>query len=85
MEVYEGLLSSGNIRYLGDELQEMLAQIRHSLKAYPFNLDPNIHAEVVKRLDEIMESRSRHFTMLPFWMCQARRKLRSGRRRHDVR
>ena len=43
MEVYEGPLSSGNIRYLGDELRDMLAQIRHNLTVCPLSLGPDVH------------------------------------------
>lgn len=76
MEIYEGLLSSGNIRYLDNELQELLAHIRHDLRVHPFNPDMDLHAQVLKRLEEIRNSHDRHFTMLPLWMWHARRKLR---------
>lgn len=76
MEIYEGLLSSGNIRYLGDDLQEMLAHIRHDLRVRPLDPDVDLHAQVLRRLDEIRGSHDRHFTMLPLWMWHARRKLR---------
>lgn len=79
MEVYEGLLSSGNIRYLGDELQDMLADIHHELKTRPLDLDIDLYGRVMDRLDEIRSGRDRHFTMLPLWMWYARRKLRTSR------
>ena len=84
MEVYEGPLSSGNIRYLGDELRDMLAQIRHNLTVCPLGPDQDIHAEVLKRLDKIREGRGRHFTRLPFWMRHVRRRLRSKGQRRDA-
>lgn len=79
MEIYNGLLSSGNIRYMGDDLQDMLAQIYRGLKIRP--LDPNMdhHIKVLNRLEGIMDSRDRYFTMVPFWMWNARRRLHSRR------
>ena len=77
MEIYKGLLSSGNIRYLGDDLQDMLAQIYHDLKVHPFDPDMDRHKQVLERLNDIMDSRDRYFTLAPFWMWRARRRLHS--------
>lgn len=64
------------MRYLGDDLQEMLAHVRHDLKVRPLDPDTELHARALKRLDEIRGGHDRHFTMLPFWMWHARRNLR---------
>lgn len=74
INTYMGLLTSGDIKYFDDGLQDLLDQIRFDFDANPLDPDIDLCTSALERLDRIMGSRDRYFTWLPVgWRRLAKR------------
>lgn len=74
INAYMGLLSSGDIKYFDDGLQDTLDQIRSDFDENPSKPNTALCTSALERLDKITGSRDRYFTWIPVgWRRLARR------------